>query len=92
MGTRDAISSLLDKMQTHGPNLGLHLNLSKCEVYWPFGDQEFFELPSEIIRVLQMEEGAHLLGSPVYGSAEFIENYAAKKVEKILEMQLTLGI
>ena len=37
-----------------------------------------------------MEEGAHLLGSPVYGSAEFFENSVAKKVEKILEMQMYL--
>ena len=50
----------------------------------------FVELPPEITRVLQMEEGAHLLGSPVYGSAEFFENSVAKKVEKILEMQAYL--
>ena len=35
VGTRDAIASLLDKMQTHGPNLGLHLNLSKCKFFGP---------------------------------------------------------
>ena len=37
--TPSALSSFLDILQHQGPSYGLHPNLSKCEVFWPSGDQ-----------------------------------------------------
>ena len=39
VGTPSALSSFLDILQHQGPSYGLHSNLSKCEVFWPSGDQ-----------------------------------------------------
>lgn len=49
-----------------GEALGLHLNLGKCELWWPGVCAEplrFPECPAEIVRVV--EEGIHLLGAPI---------------------------
>ena len=48
IGKRSAILSFLDKLISIGPDLGLHLNLSKCEICWPTGDQSFSEFLAEI--------------------------------------------
>ena len=48
IGKRTAIVSLMDKLMSIGPGFGLHLNLSKCEIFWPSGDQSFSEFPEDI--------------------------------------------
>ena len=52
IGTRESISLLLSALQSNGSKYGLHLNLSKCEVFWPTGNQSFPELPPEVLYVL----------------------------------------
>ena len=52
VGTRDAIISLFDKLQSIGLNSSLHLNLSICEIFWPSDDQAFVELHPSIVQVL----------------------------------------
>ena len=43
--------------------------MNKCEIYWPSGDALFPEFPSDVIR---LKEGVCLLGSPLWGSEEFL--------------------
>ena len=78
---------LLDALLQQGPSYGLLVNVDKCEVFWPSGDQTFPEFPSEIKRVYQSEGGATLLGSPVYGKDDFIDSTLAKVVDKVLNSQ-----
>ena len=87
IGKRSAILSFLDKVISIGPDFGLHLNLSKCEIFWPTGDQSFPEFPAEICRVLLNKNGVDLLGSPIFGSDVFFEDFVKSKVESILAMQ-----
>ena len=35
LGTAPEIAKALEIIQKKGPKLGLHLNLSKCEIFWP---------------------------------------------------------
>ena len=74
-----------------GPRLGLHLNLKKCEVYWPSGDQLFIELPSDVRRVSEALDGIDLLGTPVWDTAEVFDSFVATHVDKTLELQSHLG-
>ena len=48
VGPRVAVSSLLDSLLVKGPSHGLLLNLQKCEVFWPSGDNSFAEFPDSI--------------------------------------------
>ena len=71
IGTRSSIASQLDSLQSTGPKYGLYLNLNNCEVFWPSGDQNFPEIPLQVQRVMEVEGGADLLGSPIYGSEQY---------------------
>ena len=62
VGEQSSLSSLLSLFATRGPEFGLNLNLSKCELFWPSGD--FFpNLPTDIKRVTSLK----LLGTPLWG-------------------------
>ena len=85
--TRDAISSLLSALQSKGPDFGLHLNLSKCEVFWPSGDQSFSEIPPQVQRTLEMVDGVELLGSPVFSTERFFQSPFNKRIEMVTAAQ-----
>ena len=71
VGPRTAISDLLTQISKNGPKFGLHLNMKKCEVFWPSGDQLFSKFPVEVRRVRDKHGGVELLGSPVWGITDF---------------------
>ena len=71
IGPRPVIRQFLDCLLSLGPNFGLRLNMAKCEIYWPSGEQVFTEFPPAIVRIGQHCDGLELLGSPVVGSPEF---------------------
>ena len=50
IGTRDAVSRMLKALDKKGPEFGVYVNLSKCEVLWPSGDQAFPEFDSRVRR------------------------------------------
>ena len=77
----------MDKLMSLCPGFGLRLNLSKCEIFWPSGDQSFCEFPADISRVLLNKGGVDLLGSPIFGSHEFFEDFVKWKVKSIVDMQ-----
>lgn len=64
IGPRAHIIELYNQILSRGPTFGLHLNPSKCELYWPTGDNSFPEFPANIIR---LQDGVSLLGTPLWG-------------------------
>ena len=87
-GDRDAVSTILQSLWMRGPAFGLHVNLDKCEVFWPSSDQTFPELPAQVRR---LSDGVELLGSPVYGTDEFFKSSVAKRIDKVLDAQSHLN-
>ena len=69
----------------NGPDFGLHLNLGKCEVFWPSGNQSFPELPSQS---MCLREGIELLGSPIYGTEKFAQSHLSNLNNPQVELQL----
>ena len=65
------------------PSLGLELNLSKCELWWPIKDPEWSKFPQNIQR--SSASGTDLLGSAV-GDSSFQNAVLAKRVGKIADM------
>ena len=65
--------------------------MDKCEVFWPSGDQSFPELPVDVRRDGDKQGGVELLGSPVWGTADFFQSFVATQVAKTLELQSLLG-
>ena len=78
VGDSDCISSLLELFLAKGPRFGLHINLAKCEIYWPSGNN------TEIHR---LTDGLELLGSPLHGSDIFFQNTVAKRIDKLFDIQ-----
>ena len=68
IGLKSSLLKLLDSFSVHGPQFGLHLNISKCELFWPSGDP-FPEFPTNINRA---SGGLELLGSPIWGTDNFL--------------------
>ena len=67
VGPRNVVASIFEMLQERGPSFGLHVNIGKCEVYWPSGDQSFPVFHPDIQRVGLSEGGIEFLGSPVFG-------------------------
>jgi hypothetical protein len=71
----------LDFIHSEGPPLGLVLNLSKCNVWWPTPhNAELAQYNPDIQRIAL--GGKKFLGSPL-GSDEFADNMLRKRVSKI---------
>ena len=84
IGTRHAVSTLFRSVVSKGASFGLKLNLGKCEIFWPAGDQSFPNFPSEINR---LQDGMELLGSPIFGSQDFYSTAIGKRVDSVLDNQ-----
>ena len=39
VGSRHAASTFLNSLDQNGAAFGIHLNINKCEVFWPSGNQ-----------------------------------------------------
>ena len=91
IGTRDAVSRMLKALDEKGPEFGVYVNLSKCEVLWPSGDQAFPEFDSRVRRVQVILSGSELLGSPIVGSDDFFDDFFKARVNRILEAQSHLS-
>ncbi len=87
VGPRKSVREFFDFISTNGHKYGLLLNPAKCEVYWPSGDPDFPEFPKEICR---LKEGVTLLGSPLWGSKEFMASEVDAVIDKALEMQVRI--
>ena len=91
VGTPSALSSFLDVLQLRGPSYGLHPNLSRCEVFWPSGDQSFADFPPAVKRVvLSQTGGVDFLGSLIWGSPEFLSTFVGSVVDRVSVLQTCL--
>ena len=91
VGTSSALSLLLDALQHQGPSYGLHPNLSKCEVFWPSGDQSFVDFSPVVKHVVLPEVGGiDFLGSPIWGSPDFLSTFVGLVVDRVSVLQARL--
>ena len=87
VGHRCKVASLLEQMKSKGPKYGLQLNMSKCEIFSPSGDQSFPKFPSDVERVVDTKGGADFLGSPLWRSENFFNTSLSTRIDKIWESQ-----
>ena len=81
VGNHEDLRGAINLFKQKGPALGLHLNLKKCELWWPSVNLAQWDLyPPEIIRNVQ--DGCELLGSAL-GSASHANLLVMKRVLKI---------
>ena len=83
IGSKSSLLKLLDSFSTHGPQFSLHLNPSKCELFWSSGDS-FPEFPTSINRA---GEGLELLGSPIWGTDNFFDQFLSSRLAKVIAAQ-----
>jgi len=69
VGSRSDLHRALEIIGEGGGPLGLHLNLPKCELWWPTRTDDWEVLPRDIIRV--PNDGVILLGVPI-GTEEYV--------------------
>ena len=86
-GTRSAVAKLLYLFRIHGPSFDLTLNLNKCEVFWPSGDPTFQNFSPEVCRTLQVSDVVELLGAPIFGSAQYFDDFTTALFDKVKHIQ-----
>ena len=83
VGSRRDILEAFNILDEHGKQFGLFLNPKKCVLYAENVQKEYWDtFPAEIHRAY---DGIRLLGSPI-GTASYIQNFAAEKVDEILKL------
>ena len=81
----------MNALQLQGPSYGLHPNLCKCEVFWPSGDQSFVDFPPAVkCVVLSQAGGIDFLGSPIWGSPDFLFSFVGSVVDRVSVLQTRL--
>ena len=80
IGKRGDLAAVLFYLGTEASwDMGFHLNLSKCEVWWPSGDHSFPQMPTEIQRRAQ---GVEIL-KPWIGSDNFVLESLRQRVQRM---------
>ena len=83
IGKTSEVLKALKILQSESASVGLDLNLSKCELFWPTPNPTLWnDFPQEIGRNETL--GAHILGSPI-GDPIKSQQYVAKRVVKIVK-------
>ena len=99
IGNIGDVHGVLELIASHGPALGLNLNLSKNEIWWPSRSDNVDVFPSDVKRI--NNAGVKLLGNPI-GTEDFTYHFLREKlfiftevdsrVREINDAQLELGI
>jgi len=92
IGSRSSLQALLSCFAKFGPHFGLHINPSKCELYWPCGDSSYPGFPPAIKRINSKNSGLELLGSPVWGPPQFYDSFFSSQMDKIFNIQDKLAL
>ena len=71
IGPRSSLRTIFSCFAEFGPRFGLHINFSKCELYWPCGDSTYPDFHPAIKRVNPENGGLELLDSPVWAPKVF---------------------
>ena len=89
IGKREDLAAVLFYLGTEAvQEMGFHLNLTKCEVWWPSGDRSFPQMPPEIQR---QTEGVEILKLPI-GSDDFVLQSLQKRVQRMTSILDKLGM
>lgn len=88
LGKTSDVKRALEVICEHGPALGLHVDLSECELWWCTPNPRMAEFPPQIRRVTTA--GVALLGSAV-GDAAFVAGTLHERVVKVEAHLQTLG-
>ena len=56
-------------------------------MFWPSEDQEFPSFPPAVHCLCVSSNGVELLGSPIFGSHEFFDNFFKSRIDKVLDAQ-----
>ena len=91
IGSRDAVSSLLNSLVEKGPEFGIYVNMSKCEVFWLSGDQDFPTFDSRVHRININSSGSEFLGSTIVGTDAFFDEFFKSRVDYVLDAQSHLS-
>ena len=87
MVPKSSLHELLSLFTEFGPNFGMHISLSKCDLYWPSGGSFFPDFPPAIKRVNPEKCGLELFGSPVWGPPQFFTTFLSTQLDKISGIQ-----
>jgi hypothetical protein len=83
IGSSEAVLRALEILSTEGPAIGVHVNLSKCELLALSSTSDLTDFPAQISRE---EGGVELLGAFVGGIQELTDAYVNSRVDKIEEI------
>jgi hypothetical protein len=83
IGKNNEVVQAISTIASEASKIGMSLNLSKCEVWWP-GRKEFNEIPFDVSHVL--DEGVEFLGAGV-GSLKFIRGLMTRKLSQARVLQ-----
>ena len=89
VGSRSSLLQLLDSFTFRGPQFGLHLIMSKCELQYFDHLATLTEFPTNIKRVNQ---GLELLGSPILGTTEYFDKFLSSCLAKVVAVQDSIAI
>lgn len=74
-------------ISSYGPELGLHINLSKSELWWPSRISELDGFPASIVRI--PNDGVTLLGSPI-GSPHYTSTFFRHHISELASVDEAL--
>lgn len=86
IGSTDDVQHALKIITGEGPALGLHINLPKCELWWPTPNPRMHEFPRDITRVLTA--GVTLLGSTIGSAAFAADDFGSRVARMASKLQL----
>ena len=84
VGSIEAVREAFDLINVESTNIGLELNTSKCELWWPTRSEEWNTFPPAVQRI--NSDGIEFLGAGI-GSPRFVNELNASRAEKAANLQ-----
>ncbi len=91
IGDAGEVARALDILRVNGPDMGLHLNLSKTEVFWPSCDGQKQRVDLFPAALRRPPTGVKLLGGAVSRDGHFIQDLAMKRAIKAVDLMRLLS-
>ncbi|XP_026416496.1 uncharacterized protein LOC113311927 [Papaver somniferum] len=80
------VAKALDIIQNEGPKRGLHLNVTKTELFWPTIDPRRNEVGVFPANICKPISGVKLLGGPVSLNTNFYSDMVTSRVDKTIAL------
>ena len=85
VGNINEVKFKLDTILQVSSDIGLEIDISKCEIWWPYFDDISWDIfPDSINNIYG--EGIDLLGSSI-GTSKFMNNHMDSKVNDCIQLQ-----